>query len=43
MVFWTVTDRGIVSNHDKCQNRRNCMGPGCRLVTGKTERKRRAR
>ena len=43
MVFWTRTGNRVVSNHDKCQNRANCTGPGCRLQTGKTARKRASR
>lgn len=27
------------TNHDKCAQGRNCMGPGCRVKTGKTNGK----
>jgi hypothetical protein len=27
--------------HQRCQQKQACVGPGCRLVTGKTEQKRR--
>lgn len=31
---------GKVSNHVHCQNGANCDGPGCKVHTGKTARKR---
>jgi hypothetical protein len=35
--------RPVRGTHAKCQDRQNCTGPGCRLFTGKTARKNRAR
>jgi hypothetical protein len=40
-LFGQYVVRDARENHQRCQQKQSCVGPGCRLVTGKTEQKRR--
>lgn len=40
LVGTTQSGQPLYSPHGKCREKQNCTGPGCRVETGKTARKR---